>query len=132
VGVSDSSRICRLPRGNESVQSATRVWFTLDYLGLSGVHRFWTAARRVESRGPSAEHRDTPAGASNVYRSPGARADRERRLDPLAPGGPAGAGAGCALPEFYSGANAGGMPRAGHVPGARNVPSRACSTSSGN
>jgi thiosulfate/3-mercaptopyruvate sulfurtransferase len=26
------------------------------------------------------------------------------------------------LPEFYSGANAGGMPRAGHIPGARNVP----------
>ncbi len=25
-------------------------------------------------------------------------------------------------PEFYSGANAGGMPRAGHIPGARNVP----------
>jgi thiosulfate/3-mercaptopyruvate sulfurtransferase len=25
-------------------------------------------------------------------------------------------------PDFHSGANAGGMPRAGHIPGARNIP----------
>src|SRR5579863_6653746 len=59
LGVGADSRVV-VYAGTESVQSATRVWFTLDYLGagdraalLDGGLAFWRASRRPLSTAPA-------------------------------------------------------------------------------
>jgi thiosulfate/3-mercaptopyruvate sulfurtransferase len=122
LGVSDSSRVVVYP-ANESVQSATRVWFTLDYLGaagraalLDGGLKLW----RGEGRAVSTEA--PPAAPAKFTAHP-----RPEVVVDAAWISAHGKDAGVALldaraPEFYSGASAGNMPRAGHIPGARSVP----------
>jgi CubicO group peptidase (beta-lactamase class C family) len=122
LGVSDTSRIV-VYAGTESVQSATRVWFTLDYLGLGdraalldGGLAAWRAAQRtLTSEAPTVQPHSfmphpAPQKVVNAEWVRGHLSDKAVQvLD-------------ARLPEFYSGENAGGMPRAGHIPGARNVP----------
>lgn len=122
LGISNSSRVVVYP-ANESVQSATRVWFTLDYLGLgerASLLDGGLAAWRAEGRPMSTEAAPWAPGTLEVKARPDVVADAEwvrghlddakvRLLD-------------ARLPEFYTGANAGNMPRAGHIPGAVNVP----------
>ncbi len=122
LGVSGRSRII-LYAGNDSVQSATRVWFTLDFLGagnrtslLDGGLGLW----RAEGR---------PLSTASPVVQPGrftARSRPESVVDAAwvqAHRGDAGVQlVDARAPEFYTGANAGGQPRAGHIPGARNVP----------
>jgi thiosulfate/3-mercaptopyruvate sulfurtransferase len=122
LGVMESTRVVVYP-GTDSVPSATRVWFTLDYLGMGGKAALLDgglAAWRAEGRPVSAE---PPASAVRAFKarpSPEAVVTAEWvRLH--------GADSGVALldarlPEFYSGASAGNMPRAGRIPGARSVP----------
>jgi thiosulfate/3-mercaptopyruvate sulfurtransferase len=122
LGVTDASRVILYP-GTESVQSATRVWFTLDYLGigdraalLDGGLTLWrTEGKPVSSQVPSAAEGAFTArpSAERVVNAEWVHShlnDPKVRL------------VDARLPEFYSGANAGGMPRAGHIPGARSVP----------
>ncbi len=122
LGVADAGRIV-VYAGTESVQSATRVWFTLDYLGLGdraalldGGLALWKAEGRPLSTQPASvqPRRFTAHAAPQLV--VGAEWVREHLDDANVQLLDA------RLPEFYTGANAGGMPRAGHIPGARNVP----------
>ena len=123
VGVGDSSRVVIYPAG-ESVQSATRVWFTLDYLGLGdraalldGGLPLWKKEGRALSAAESAKVTDAhltvrpnPARVVEAdWLASKANAADVKIID-------------ARLPEFYDGSNAGGMPRAGHIPSAVNQP----------
>jgi thiosulfate/3-mercaptopyruvate sulfurtransferase len=122
LGVTDASRVVVYP-GTSSVQAATRVWFTLDYVGLgqrASLLDGGLAAWRAEGRplGTAAPPVEPGAFAAHpaaelIVTAEWVRAHLDdpkvQLLDARAP-------------EFYSGANAGSMPRAGHIPGARNVP----------
>lgn len=122
VGISDSSRVV-IYAGTDSVSAATRVWFTLDYLGAGSRVSLLDgglAAWRGEGRPLSTA---TPAVAPARFTArpqPDRLADASwiaaRLKDP-----------GMVLldartPDFHSGRNAGPMPRAGRIPGARNLP----------
>jgi CubicO group peptidase (beta-lactamase class C family) len=121
LGVGDATRVV-VYAGTDSVQSATRVWFTLDSLGageraslLDGGLAAWrNSGHTVSTEATKAEARTfTAHPAQRVVTADWVRAHLEdgdvQLLD-------------ARLPEFYNGASAGGMPRAGHIPGARNVP----------
>jgi len=122
LGITDHSRII-VYAGNDSVQSATRVWFTLDYLGLgdhSAMLDGGLAAWQAEGREVNAE---LPQVAPTLFTPRlrpevvvGAEWVNSRLKDESCQIVDA------RLPEFYSGANAGGMPRAGRIPGAMNAP----------
>lgn len=122
LGISDSSKIVVYPAA-ESIQSATRVWFTLDYLGLGdrsalldGGLTLWKAqGRPISTETPSVTPADfTPHVRSDVV------VDADWIQSRIGTGRMQVYDA--RLPEFYSGANAGGMPRAGHIPGAVSLP----------
>lgn len=120
-GIGNDSRIV-VYAGNDSVQSATRVWFTLDYLSLpvsmlnGGLSRWKTLGLPTTTEAPKPQ----AAAALDLKPQPQSivdytwvnahRADSRITL------------VDARLPEFYSGQNAGNMPRSGHIPGARNVP----------
>jgi thiosulfate/3-mercaptopyruvate sulfurtransferase len=123
LGVTDASRVVVYP-GTDVVQVATRVWFTLDYLGLGdraslldGGLALWRAqGRRLSTEAPP------PAVIGQLTARPSpdrvVTSDwlRTRLDDPkvdLLDARP---------PDFFSGANPGEFPRGGHIPGARNVP----------
>jgi len=122
VGVTDAAKIVVYP-GRDSVQSATRVWFTLDYLGLGaraslldgGLAAWRAEARPLSSVAPGPEERKFTARpqpdriVNAQWVSAHLNDGQVQVLD-------------ARLPEFYTGANAGSMPRAGHIPNARNVP----------
>jgi thiosulfate/3-mercaptopyruvate sulfurtransferase len=122
VGVSNSTRVV-LCSGTEAVQATTRVYFTLDYLGhgdhvsvLDGGLPLW----RAEGRPITREAPAITPGELTVRPKAELVVDsgwvREHLRD-----------TGVVLldartREFYSGANAGIAARAGHIPGARNIP----------
>jgi thiosulfate/3-mercaptopyruvate sulfurtransferase len=115
LGVLDAARIV-VYAGTESVQSATRVWFTLDYLGLGdraalldGGLALWKAEGRPLGTQPASvqPRKFTAHVAPQLVVS--AEWIREHHDDPNVQLLDA------RLPEFYTGANAGGMPRAGHT-----------------
>lgn len=122
LGISNRSRVVIYPAA-DSVQSATRAWFTMDYLGLgdrAALLDGGLTAWRAEGRPASTETAQWAPGTLTVTPRPALVVDAEwvrahlddpkvRLLD-------------ARTPEFYSGANAGNMPRAGHIPGATNVP----------
>ncbi len=123
LGVDDSSRIVVYP-GTETMTAATRVWFTLDYLGLGdraslldGGLALWRAQGR-----PLSTQAPPPATPGRITLRPApekvvtAEWLRTRLDDPrvdLIDARPA---------DFYTGANRGEFPRGGHIPGARSVP----------
>lgn len=122
LGISDSSRIV-VYAGTPTFQSATRVFFTLDYLGLAertalldGGLGAWRAEGRALTTETALARRgnftprplpDRVADAGWINRHNGR--DGVLLLD-------------ARTPEFYTGASPGAMPRAGHIPGARNIP----------
>jgi len=122
LGVTSSSRVI-VYAGTDSVQSATRVWFTLDYLGLGnraslldGGLTLWQAEKRpLATKAMPVEAREFTSSPA-PHRIVNAAWVQEHVADPQVQLLDA------RLPEYYSGANAGGMPRAGHIPGARSVP----------
>ena len=105
------------------MQSATRVWFTLESLGLGnraslldGGLTLWQAEKRplaTEAIAVQAREFTSSPAPDRIVNAAWVRAHladpQVQLLD-------------ARLPEYYSGANAGGMPRAGHIPGARSVP----------
>ena len=122
LGVGNGVRVIVYP-GTENVSGATRVWFTLDYLGLGrqaslldGGLSLWRAeGRPLSTEAPRAAGRKFTATPvpERIANAEWIRAHLNDRLVQLLD---------ARLPEFYSGASAGNMPRAGHIPGARNVP----------
>ena len=123
LGVTDKSRIV-VYHGTDSIQSATRVWFTLDYLGLgerAALLDGGLAAWRAEGRPLSTE---SPAPVQPVAFAAKPNASlvvdaawiqshaKDASVDLV----------DARTPEFYTGANPGSMPRAGRIPGARSVP----------
>lgn len=122
LGVGNESRIVVYP-GNDSVQSATRVWFTLDYAGLGekaalldgGLSRWKAEGRALSTQTPTVE-----PGTLTLTPNPALVVTAEWLRDHLKDSGLVLIDA--RLPEFHSGANTGQMPRAGRLPGAVNVP----------
>lgn len=120
-GVSETSRIV-VYAGGVSLQVATRVFFTLDYLGLGdrtalldGGLAVWQAEGRPLSRNaapPTAGNFTPRPSPERVVDASWLRLDEVGRRFTLLD---------ARTPEFYSGAKA-AAPRAGHIPGARNVP----------
>jgi thiosulfate/3-mercaptopyruvate sulfurtransferase len=121
MGVGNDSRVV-VYTGNASMQSATRVWFTFDYLSLkasilNGGLAGWRAAglpvtqevpQVVAASGLTVKARPelvVDAAWLSGHLKDASMALIDARLD-----------------EFYTGKNAGNMPRAGRIPGARNVP----------
>ncbi len=122
MGISNQHRVV-IYHGTESVQSATRVWFTFDYLGLGqqavmldGGLALW----RREGR-PMSTNAATPPAASLMV-SPRQEVvasldwmrsqhftESQRLVD-------------ARLPQFYSGAEMGIASRAGHIPHAVSIP----------
>ncbi len=143
-GISDRSRVIVIPHDGV-LQSATRVFITLAYLGaidrvslLDGSFQAWKREQRAVTTA-------APAAAPAVRFTPKLRPEliatieqverialRERNGGPTS-GPAAGTGAPDAtiidarLTRFYNG-EGGGYPRAGHIPTAVNVPLSSVST----
>lgn len=122
LGVSDNSRIVICFLANY-VSPATRVFFTLDYLGLGkqtslldGGFEAWHAEGRTITTDTSA----IKLGKITPHPRPELVVDAEWVSANL--NKPKVAIVDARAPEFYTGASAGRMPRAGHIPSAVNVP----------
>lgn len=124
LGVADGKRVVIYP-GNESIQSATRVWFTFDYLGWSksaslldgGLSGWKAAGKPLSTETPAAS---AAQGKLTLKPQPKLIVDAgwlKGKVDK-----PGLRLIDARLPEFYTGANNSGMPRAGRIPGAVNVP----------
>jgi thiosulfate/3-mercaptopyruvate sulfurtransferase len=122
LGISDNSRVV-LYAASDSVQSATRIWFTFDYLGLGrmaalldgGLPAWREAGLPVATEVPAVQ-----PGQLTVRPQTHRLADVEWLKQHLNDANVQLYDA--RLPEYYTGADAGQMPRAGRLPGARNVP----------
>ena len=122
LGVSDNSRIVICFLANY-VSPATRVFFTLDYLGLGkqtslldgGFEAWRTEGRTVTTDAPVIKR-----GAITPHPRPELVVDAAWVSANLSK--PRVAIVDARAPEFYTGASAGRMPRAGHIPSAVNVP----------
>jgi len=121
LGVGNASRVV-IYAGNESVQSATRIWFTFDYLSIpasmlnGGLAAWKNAGLAVTKDVPEVEW----AKELSVKTRPDLVVDATWVSQHLTDSSVALVDA--RLEEFYSGKNAGNMPRAGRIPGAKNVP----------
>jgi len=122
LGVSDNSRIV-IAFSDNWISPATRVYFTLDYLGLGkqtslldgGVEAWRKAGRPIVTDVPQVTR-----GSITPHPHPELIVDAAWLAANL--NKPAIAIVDARAPEFYSGASAGRMPRAGHIPGAVNIP----------
>lgn len=121
-GIGDDTRIVVVPH-DTVLQSATRVFFTLAYLGamdrtslLDGSFQAW----KREGRPISTE---APAAASGVRFTPRLRPELIATLAQVEAITKDGSThlIDARLPRFYQG-NGGGYPRPGHIPTAVNVP----------
>ena len=120
IGVSDDSRIVI---SGGPIQTSALLFYTLEYMGMAGrvslldggIDAWREAGRPVERTEPK------------VARGQLALRPLSEKLVDAAWVNANGAAAGVSLldartPEFYSGESSGGQPRAGHIPGANNVP----------
>jgi thiosulfate/3-mercaptopyruvate sulfurtransferase len=121
LGVSNNSRIVICFSGN-SMTPATRVFFTLDYLGLGNQTSILDGgleAWRAEGRPVATEASSIAHGNITSHPHPELIVDAAWVSTHL--NDPKIAVVDARDPEFYSGASAGRMPRAGHIPGAVNI-----------
>lgn len=122
MGVSDRSRIV-IYFGKDWVSPTTRVYFTLDYLGLgdrTSILDGGMPAWRAEGRSVTTEVKQPKAGSFTPRPNPKLVADAAWvNANSNKPGVVI---IDARQPQFYTGAEAGQMPRAGRVPGARNIP----------
>ena len=121
-GIGDRSRVVIVPH-NESLQSATRVFLTLAYVGamdrlslLDGGFKAWTVEGREVSTSPPAEPpkvhftlRVRPELLASLEQVEAATLDRRAAI------------VDARLQRFYDG-DGGGFPRPGHIPTAVNIP----------
>jgi len=122
LGISNGSRIVICFLANY-VSPSTRVYFTLDYLGLGaqtslldGGYEAW----RAEGKAVTAEAPQITRGSITAKPRPELIVDAAWVSTNT--NKPKIAIVDARTPEFYSGANAGRMPRAGHIPGSVNIP----------
>jgi thiosulfate/3-mercaptopyruvate sulfurtransferase len=122
LGVSNRSRVV-VYAGTNSPVYATRVWFTLDALGLGsrallldgGLPAWREAGHPVTAEVPAPARGELQTSLQQE-RFVSADWIKERL------GNAQAAVLDARLPQYHSGADAGSMPRAGRIPGARNVP----------
>jgi len=122
LGISTDSRvvICFL---TNYVTPSTRVYFTLDYLGLGGQTSLLDGgmeAWRAESRPVTTAAPEIKRGTITPRPHPELIVDAAWVSANL--NKPKVAIVDARAPEFYTGANPGRFPRAGHIPNAINVP----------
>lgn len=122
LGVTDKSRIV-VYFGKDWVSPTARVFFTLDYLGLGdrtsildgGLPAWRAGGKTVDTvvTEPKPGHFTPRPKTQLVVDAAWVKANLNKPgvmiLDARAP-------------KFYTGAEAGQMPRAGHIPGAKNIP----------
>jgi thiosulfate/3-mercaptopyruvate sulfurtransferase len=120
-GIGDGTRVV-IYAGNESVQTATRIWFTFEYHSLSaslldgGLAAWKAKGLPVTTEAPAV----TAATALTVKPRPELIVDaawvnghlRDEAVKIV----------DARLAEFYTGASANNMPRSGHIPGAASIP----------
>jgi thiosulfate/3-mercaptopyruvate sulfurtransferase len=125
LGISEKSRIV-IYNGSDPLQSATRLWFTLDYVRnsqhasiLDGGLALWRRQGRPVTTEVSAvpENSGQTRISTNVdtivtHRDITMNFEDKEGFVIL----------DARLPEFYSGQQSGRMPRAGRIPGAKSLP----------
>jgi thiosulfate/3-mercaptopyruvate sulfurtransferase len=130
-GIGDRSRILVVPH-DDTLQSATRVFLTLAYLGamertslLDGGFKAWKAEGRTVTT-------DAPPAPAAVRFTPRPRPELIATIDQVEAATKDGTLAivDARLPRFYEG-NGGGYPRPGHIPTAVNIPLTSVSTATG-
>ena len=122
LGVFDNSRIV-ICFSENWVSPSTRVYFTLDYLGLgkqTSLLDGGVEAWRAEGRPLTTEAPQVTRGTVTPHLRPELIVDAAWVSANL--NKPKVAIVDARTPEFYTGASAGRMPRAGHIPSAVNVP----------
>ena len=122
-GVSDDSRVVVYVGRSAAVQSATRIVFTLDYLGLGGRTsllngglRAWLGAGRsvtMETTTPAAGKLTPVAARASVVNADFVASVRQRPNHVLVD---------ARAPVFYTGITPTMNGKAGHIPGAVNIP----------
>ncbi len=122
LGISDTSRVV-VYFGEDGITPAARVWLTLQYVGLGGQSSIlnggmpaWKAEKRpvsVEVRTP-VPGRLTPRLRNDVIAELSWVSERLHN--------PKYVIVDARAANFYEGSSAGRMPRAGHIPGAVNIP----------
>ena len=121
LGITNTSQVVIYP-ATDSVQSATRVWFTFDYVSLPArLLDGGLAAWKAKEFKTTTELADfATATALKLTPRPEQIVDaawlNAHRTDPGL------VILDARLPEFYTGENSGQMPRAGHIAGAWNLP----------
>jgi len=122
LGVTDKSRIV-VYFGKDWVTPTARVFMTLDYLGLgdrTSILDGGLPAWRAEKRPVTAELREPKHGNFTPRPNPKLVVDAAWVSANLNHAGVAIVDA--RAPKFYTGAEAGQMPRAGHIPSAKSIP----------
>jgi thiosulfate/3-mercaptopyruvate sulfurtransferase len=122
LGVNDKSRIV-VYFGKDWVTPTARVFITLDYLGLgdrTSILDGGLPAWRAEGRPVTAELREPKRGSFTPRPNTKLVVDAAWVSANLNKPGVAILDARAA--KFYTGAEAGQMPRAGHIPSAKNIP----------
>jgi len=122
LGVTDKSRIV-VYFGKDWVTPTARVYFTLDYLGLgdrSSILDGGLPAWRAENRAVTAEVRQAKPGTLTPHPNAKLVVDAAWVSANLKKPGVAIVDARAA--KFYTGEDAGQMPRGGHIPNARSIP----------
>lgn len=122
LGVTDKSRVV-VYFGKDWVTPTARVFMTLDYLGLgdrTSILDGGLPAWRAEGRAVTAELREPKRGSFTPRPNTKLVVDAAWVSANLNKPGVAIVDARAA--KFYTGAEAGSMPRAGHIPSARNIP----------
>jgi thiosulfate/3-mercaptopyruvate sulfurtransferase len=122
LGVTDKSRVV-VYFGKDWVTPTARVFMTLDYLGLgnrTSILDGGLPAWRAEGRPVTAELREPKRGSFTPRPNPKLVVDAAWVSANLNKPGVAIVDARAA--KFYTGAEAGQMPRAGHIPSAKSIP----------
>ncbi|HEY6044966.1 MAG TPA: sulfurtransferase [Pyrinomonadaceae bacterium] len=122
LGVSDNSRIV-IYFGKDWVSPTARVYFTLDYLGLgdrASILDGGMPAWQTEKRPVTAEVRAPKPG--RITPRPNTKLVVEAEWVKQNLKKPGVVILDARLSKFYTGADAGQMPRAGHIPGAKSIP----------
>ena len=122
LGISDKSRIV-VYFSKDWVTPTARIFMTLDYLGLGGRTSILDGglpAWRAENRPVTAEVRQPKAGHLTPH--PNTKLVVDAAWVSANINKPGVAILDARAEKFYSGAEAGQMPRAGHIPSARSIP----------